>query len=293
MAAALGAAGILAPRLRLADVPGAGAIAPPPPPTAPVRIVSTNPCIDAVLVQLVARKRIAAVSHYSHDPRAASAPLAATRGITGIGDTAEEVIALRPDLVLGGAHLSPATRSAIARARLRLVTFGVPATLAESRAQVLEIASVVGEPARGTALVRAIDHALAAQRTAGPPVTALIWQNNGLVPGQGTLADELLTATGFRNASSDYQLKQWDIAPLEYLMKKPPRVIFASPVDRLHPGSREAAASRLGRSALARLGDRIALADFPDRLLYCAGPNLIEAATRLGAVRRSLAGGSL
>lgn len=291
MAAALGAAAILAPRL--ADRAAAGSLPPPPlPARTPQRIVSTNPCIDAVLVRLVARERIAAVSHYSHDPRAASAPLTMTRGIPGIGDTAEEVIALRPDLVLAGAHLSPATRSALTRAGLRLVTFGVPATLDESRAQVLDIASAVGEPVRGKALAEQIDSALAAQRTATPPVSALIWQNNGLVPGEGTLADELLTATGFRNASRDYHLKQWDIAPVEYLMQRPPRVIFVSPADPSHPGSREAAASRLGRAALARLGDRIALADFPDRLLYCAGPNLIEAAAVLGAVRRSLVTGT-
>lgn len=252
----------------------------------PRRIVSVNPCIDAVLVELVPPARIAAISHYSHDPQAASAPVAKTRHLRAIGGTAEEVIALKPDLVLAGEHLSPATRAALHRAGLELATFGVPATIAESRRQMHDIARAVGEPARGAALIARVDAGLAATRWSGPLIPALIWQGNGLVPGKGTLAGELLRHGGFRNASADYGLAQWDIAPLEYLVARPPRVIFTSPADPSAEGTRASASARLGRRALARLDPWTMTVPFPDRLLYCAGPNLVEASARIAAARR-------
>ena len=63
-------------------------------------IVSTNPCADAMLVHMVPPARIAAISHYSQTPGASSIPLALARRFRATAGTAEEVIALRPDLVV-------------------------------------------------------------------------------------------------------------------------------------------------------------------------------------------------
>ena len=40
------------------------------------RIVSTNPCVDAILMQVADPADIVAISHYSHDPRASSIAIA-------------------------------------------------------------------------------------------------------------------------------------------------------------------------------------------------------------------------
>src|SRR3546814_4015678 len=63
-------------------------------------IVSTNPCADQILVSLVEPERIAAISHYSQDPAATSLPPEVARRYRVTAGTAEEVIALRPDLVV-------------------------------------------------------------------------------------------------------------------------------------------------------------------------------------------------
>src|SRR4051812_31262069 len=81
---------------------------------APKRIVSLNPCLDAALVALADRDQIAAVSHYARDPYSSSIPqIAATLPITY--ETAEEIIALSPDLVLVSGHSAAPTRNALAR----------------------------------------------------------------------------------------------------------------------------------------------------------------------------------
>ena len=76
------------------------ACAAPTPPTSSHRIVSTNPCLDAILVELAPPEWIAAISHYSQDPRSSSMPVARARRFRATNGTAEEVIALKPGLVL-------------------------------------------------------------------------------------------------------------------------------------------------------------------------------------------------
>ncbi len=245
----------------------------------PARIVSINPCIDAVLVAVADPGQIAAISHYSQDPAATSIPLALARRWPATAGTAEEVVALRPDLVLAGGHVDPATAAALARLRVPVASFPVPASLAEARAQVLGIAAAAGQPARGAALAARIDAAVAAARRPGPPVPALIWQGGGLVPGAGTLADDLLRAAGFRNASADYGLNQWDVLPIEYLVARPPRLLLSDPA--------AAAGNRInGHPVLAQV--RMQRAAFPERLLRCAGPVLIPALAQLRAARAQL-----
>ena len=189
-------------------------------------------------------------------------------------------MALAPDVVLSGSHVSPATTMALERMHIRLVQYPVPTTVEESETQVRAIAAIVGHPARGAALATAID--AAARPVAGARVDALIWQGGGLVPGSGTLADDLMTRAGFRNLSTAYGLKQWDVLPLEYLIARPPRVL-------LSVGAAETGTDRLtGHPAVARLAQRITVAPYPSRLLNCGGPTIIAAMTRLRTVRNGV-----
>lgn len=257
----------------LAALPLVSAAAPPRPP----RIVSINPCIDAVLMHVADPAQIAGISHYSQDPRATSIPLTQARRFTATSGTAEEVVALAPDMVLTGPHVAPATIAALTRMKIRIVQYPVPDTVAESEAQVRDIARVVGHPQRGAALAARI--AAAARPAAVTPVPALIWQSGGLVPGSGTLSAELLRRAGFRDMSATYGLKKWDVLPLEYLVARPPRVLLSTAAadvgeDRMtsHP-------------AVRRLAGRITVAPYPTRLMNCGGPTIIAAMARLRQVR--------
>ena len=250
-----------------------------PPPHQP-RLVSINPCVDAVLMQVADPAQIAGISHYSQDPRATSIPLDQARRFHATSGTAEEVVALAPDVVLTGPHVEPATLAALRRLGIAVAQYPVPATVEESEAQVRAIAAVAGHAGRGAALAARIG--AAARPTGATPVPALIWQGGGLVPGQGTLADQLLTRAGFRNLSAAYGLKQWDVLPLEYLVARPPRVL-------LSVGAAEAGGDRLtGHPAIRRLARHITMAPFPARLMNCGGPTIIAAMARLKSVRRAV-----
>ncbi len=241
-----------------------------------------NPCVDAVLVEVADAEQILAISHYSQDARATSIPLDTARRFAATSGTAEEIVALRPDTVLAGAHISPSTLAALNRLGVPVQTFGVPASIADSVAQIRAIAVAAGHPERGEALVQRIEQAVArARRGAGAgvsadPVPALIWQGGGLVPGENTLANELLRLAGFRNMSLAYGLQSWDVLPLEYLVAQPPRVLLSD------GGAGDLMTSH---RVLRRLEGQVLRAPFDERLLSCAGPVIIRALDRLSHVR--------
>jgi len=246
------------------------------------RVVSINPCVDTVLMQIADPRQIAGISHYSQDARATSIPLDVARRFKATSGTAEEVVALAPDLVIAGGHVAPSTIAALQRMRIPLVQLGVPESIAESSAQVRDIAKAIGRPVQGAALVERID---AAVRDARPGdrrlVPALIWQGGGMVPGTGTLASELLKSTGYRNMSKDYGLKRWDVLPLEPLVARPPRVL-------LSVGARGRDDRMLSHPVLDGLKARIAVRAYPDRLMRCGGPTIIDAVGELARIRHAL-----
>lgn len=256
---------------------------------APQRVVSLNACLDVMLVHLADRRQIAALSHYARDPDGSTiAALANTLPFTW--ESAEEVISLRPDLVLASRHSAPATRNALQRLGVQTERFSTPKTVAQSLDQVTRLARLVGHPERGAALVARIRAALAAARPAPGErsLTALIYQPNGFSPGPGTLADELMTVAGFENVARRYGLKTWGNVPLERLLADPPDVLLVGEASK---GARSWADRVMTHPALRVLDGKMRQARLPERLLYCGGPVLIEAAAALASARRAFGRG--
>ncbi len=250
-------------------------------PAAP-RIVSLNPCTDAVLVEVADPQQILALSSYSSDPASSSMDLVVARRFPAVGGTVEEVAALQPDLVIGSTFVAPTTGDALARLGLRYESFGINPDVADSLAQVRAIAALAGHPERGEALVKRIEAALAANAAPpGPAVPAVVWQSGGIVPGKGTLISELLARTGFGNAAAAKGLGQADVLPLEMMLADPPRLILAAG----NPQSNED--RMLAHPALAGLTGT-QRERYDSSLLWCGGPTIVRAAERLGAVRRGL-----
>ncbi len=241
-------------------------------------IVSLNPCSDAILAEVTAPGQLLAISHYSADPRSRSMDAAKARQYPVTGGTLEEVIALRPDVVVDGTFVAPATAASYHRLGFALETLPIASTVEDSHAQIRRLATLAGHPERGETLIQRIDAALkaAAPPQGARPIPALVWQPGGIVPGDGTLIADLLRRAGFSNFSAARGLGQADQLPLEHVLADPPRVILAAGADRAltHP-----ALGTLNATQRAPLNPA---------LLYCAGPTIIRAATRLAQVRRAL-----
>lgn len=267
---------LLLPLLLGACAPAAG-----PAQRAPSGIASTNPCTDAILAEVADPAQIAALSAYSADPASSSMDTGLARRFASTTGTAEELIALRPALVVGGSFTPPATRAALVRSGIAMVEFPIASTVAESQAQIRALARLAGHPERGEALVARIEAALAAAAPpAGTaPLRALVWQSGGIVPGADTLVSDILSRTGFASHSVALGLGQADYLPLERVLATPPQIILAATQGT---GEDERA---LAHPVLAALPST-RWARFDPSLLWCGGPTIARAAARLGQIRK-------
>lgn len=252
-------------------------------PGTPRRIISLNPCLDVILIHVADLSQIAALSHYARDSYSSTfAPLARTLPFTY--ETAEEVLALSPDLVMTGRHSSLATRNALDRLKIPTALFGVPETIAESLEQVREVATLVGHPERGEALIRQIETALAeaAPKPGTPPLSALVFMPGGFASGPGTLMDEMMRRMGLENAATKYGLKRSMNVPLELVIADPPDLLMSG---EPYPGAPSWAVRVMTHPALSHVAGRMERATFPERLLFCGGPVLIQTAAALSRAR--------
>lgn len=245
----------------------------------PMRIVSLNMCVDSILIELVSHDRIAALSHYARDPqRSIIANVARRLPITY--ETAEEVVALRPDLVLTSRHSAIATRNALKRVGIRFELFDVPDTIAASLEQVRQVARLLGAEREGEVMVARIEAALEAARLppGQPPLTAAVYQPGGLSAGANTVIGELMQLTGLSNIAARYSVEQYRPLPLEVLVSAPPDVLL---VGETSPGAPLQSERVVRHRALRALESQMTQSVFPAKLLYCAGPTMIEAVASL------------
>ena len=88
----------------------------------------------------------------------------------------------------------------------------------------------------------------------------------------------MLTRTGFTNAAGRYGLVGWGNIPLERVVADPPQVLLAG---EIRPDVPTWADRVMRHPALKSIDGKMKRVTFPDRLLYCGGPVLIEAAKAL------------
>ena len=253
----------------------AGAAVPAREHPVPMRIVSLNLCLDTLLLELSPPERIAAISHYSLDPwRSTIADRARQFPITY--ETAEEVVALKPDLVLTSRHSATATRHALTRVGIRFELFDVPDSIAASIDQVRKVAAMLGREAAGEALVARIEAAMQAARPPAGfvPLTAAVYQPGGLTAGIDTVTGQLMHVVGLENVAERYGIREFRPLSLELLVSSPPQVLL---IGDTSPGAPTHAESVVHHRVLRSLQARMAREVFPVRMLYCAGPTMIDA----------------
>lgn len=273
----------VAPRTDAA--PASPSVTAPMPVAAPTpqRIVSMNLCLDSVLVELVPHEHILALSQYARDPwRSTIADIAQKLPYTN--ETAEEVVTLKPDLVITSRHSAIATRNALRRVGIRFELFDVPQSIEESVAQIRELSALLHRDAQGEALIARIEAAIERARPApgARALTAVIYQPGGLTSGKDTVTAELMRIAGLLNVAERYGITKYRPLPLEALVSQPPDVLLVGDTTYGAPTHAERV---VHHPALRALHSRMIRETFPARLIYCSGPAMIDALDALVAAR--------
>ncbi|PTM39786.1 ABC transporter substrate-binding protein [Bosea sp. 124] len=244
-------------------------------PAKPRRIVSLNMCTDELVLRLADRQAITSVTWLSQDPRNANmAAIAET--IPANHGLVEQVLSHKPDLVIAGAYTTRTTVALLKRVGATVREFGVPRNIAAMRAQIEEMAALLGEPARGAALVAEIDARLA--RLAAEPrpsrAKALVLRPNGFTVGRGSLVDEILTRAGLVNRAAELGIDNYGQIALETVVLGEADLLI---LNTTPDGPPSLAHEILHHPVLMALGSRVKLVALPSRLWTCAGPAVIDA----------------
>jgi iron complex transport system substrate-binding protein len=253
------------------------------------RIVSLDLCADQLLIELVERERIAAVTHLAADPDV-SAIWAKAKGLPTTRGAAEDVLRRRPDLVLAGPFGVAPTVSLLRRLKANVAVVPMASDLDGVHAAVRAVAAAVGEEARGEAMIGAFDRRLSeikpAPQASAP--SAIVYQVGGAVSGAGSLADAALAAAGFRNKAADYRLTRSGQLPLELLAAAPPDLIVLSSAEDEY---RTVVGDNLRHPVLATLRRQRAAIVLPWRMWLCGTPHIADAIVRLAEVRAGIEAG--
>lgn len=276
--------GVLLALALLAATPASPAAEPP---AKPRRIVSLYLCADQLLLQLVGRERIVSLDHLVTDEDS-SYMAAAAKGIPVNYGTAEEAIALKPDLVVTGPWAQRSRIDLLRRFDVPVLEVGLVDSLDGIRRETLRVAEALGEAERGQALVAEMDARLVAARAAraaGQRPTAAVYMASGVAVGRGTLVDELLDVAGFDNLASRLGLDGYGYLPLETLVVAHPDLLI---MDRERPRRPSLASTRLQHPVLRALYAGHHVVALPERLWTCPGTFTAEAVDILAEARRAI-----
>jgi len=271
--------------LLIVVLPGAQSLAQ----TRPERIVSINACTDQLLFALADRDQIAALTHYAvRDDFSIFTDEIAASDIPLIKGSAEEVLKLKPDLVLAGTYTRRATRQLLQDNGVRLELFPPVSSISDGIEAIRKAAGLFGQEARGESLVAKVEAGLAeAVNKQSRDVSVLQLQRRGFVSGPETLIGDLLNQLGVRNAAAQLGIDRIGRTSLEAALKSDAdALVLFDPYSR--PGDQGAAL--LHHPALIDAYPPQRRLVLPGRLVICAGPALPLAISHLSDGLERLSG---
>ena len=255
----------------------------------PKRIVSLNLCTDELVLRLADRANIASITWLSKDAISANVVDLAADVPVNHG-LAEEIIPLDPDLVVAGTFTARTAVAMLKATRFPVTEFGVAHDVADVRSGIRKMAALVGEPARGEALVASFDERLAEIGTPAPGrrPTALVFNANGFTVGAGTLVDDIMGRAGLDNVAAHMKLGNYSQLPLEIAVRSDVDILIIS---ARRDGPPSLATALLDHPVLSKLGPKTHIVVLPTNLWSCGGPEVAEAIARLRAAAQDVVTG--
>lgn len=249
----------------------------------PERVVSMNLCTDQLAMLLADPGQLVSISHLSLDPLS-SAMVEEARAYPVNRGGAEQIYLMHPDLVLAGTFTARASVDLLRSLGVEVVEIPPADTLADVAEHMRLIGTALGHPERGEAMARDFEAQLTALPAPGQPVDAAMYYPNGYTAGSGTLSDQILTLTGFRNVGAEAGLTGGGILPLERLVMAAPDVVITSTP---YPGASRSE-EILKHPALQALRTDATRARVRDADWVCGTPHVLNAIRTMVDARRAV-----
>lgn len=241
----------------------------------PRKIVSLNLCTDQYLLAIADRGQIAGLTQNAIDPEM-SAAAAEARGLRILRPSAEEMLAIGPDLVVGMPARSHAVMTALKGRHYPALDLVAAESFAAIAEQTRIVARAVGHADRGEAMVARMERDLAALGKPGRGRVAAYYQRRGFLTGTGTLVDDLMQRAGLVNLAERLGKPPLSQLSIEELVAARPDFLI---VDSSADSIRDQGTEMLHHPALRHI-PRLHL---PEAWTVCGGPAYVRAAQSLVA----------
>ncbi len=245
------------------------------------RVASINLCTDQLLLALADPAQILGLSPYARDP-ARSWNAAQAARFPMLSGEAEDVLLLRPDIVVAGRFTKRATRELLKEKGLRVAEFDAARSLDDVRNQIRQMGDLIQRRDRAAAEIDRLDAAIARARAtvSRKPYRVLALSRRGWVSGGESLTSSMLAAIGLRNAATDLGYKLGGFARLETIVSLKPDLLLLSDASDF---AEDEGRAFLLHPALERFYPASKRLVIPENLTVCGGPMLADALDRLSA----------
>ena len=251
----------------------------------PTRIVSINLCTDQLLLQLVGHKRIASVTYLAADPYISYSANRAV-GLVKNHGLAEEVIELRPDLILAGAFTSRPTTSLLKKLGYRVIEFKMAGSFETLRQNIIKAGEVLDEEKKARRLVAQFDTALG--RVVAPNgrlVSAIILQPNAAGAGNVSLLDDIFRSANLTSISLGQGILGIGWLTLDQVIWAQPELIISDMEPSWPSLGHLAMRHPAYRAILDKQGRVPGHVNLPANLWNCGGPQVAKAVSILAKAR--------
>lgn len=192
-------------------------------PAQPQRVVSLDYCADQYALKMLAPEHILALSPDAQAPF--SYMREAANDLPRVRASAEDVIVLKPDLIIRSYGGGPNTAQFFERAGIPVVNIGWAGDIDGIKTVTMDMANALGVPEKGQSMIDEMNLRLQALKKRARKPSTLYVTPSGATTGPGSLIDELMIAAGLEN----YEMSPgWRSLPLERLAYEPPDMIAAA-----------------------------------------------------------------
>jgi iron complex transport system substrate-binding protein len=236
------------------------------------RIVSMNVCTDQLLIKLADPEQIVGLSRFSREAWVAGD----NNRYPILSGGAEDVLVLRPEVVVASLFDKRSTRELLKAHGLRLAEFAVPQSLDEAKIQIRQMGEIAGHADRAAAEIARLDAALARARqsVAGRHGRVLPLSRRGWVAGSDSFLGALLRETGLLSAAGELGIGFGGYASLEAIVSLKPDFLLVSQAGDF---ARDDGQAFLLHPALERFYPPAKRIVIPERLTECGGVTIADA----------------
>jgi iron complex transport system substrate-binding protein len=189
-------------------------------------VASINLCTDQLVLSIADPAQIATVSWLAADPQESMLATEASQYPLNYG-SAEEILRINPDIVVGGLYTSSFTRALLEDLGFTVVTISPASSISDIERNLRTVAAAIDQVSRAEKTISQMRQRIVRlrQSRSAAVIRSVVVRPGGYTVGANSLADDLLELAGLHNIAAANGLDKWGSLSVESLLVSRPQLI--------------------------------------------------------------------